>query len=63
MPSGIGNWRRPENSARFVGKRPREEDEPTFGVAGEADNFRIDHREAISRVASNRVAKMGHLYG
>jgi hypothetical protein len=24
MPSGIGSWRRPENSGRFVGRRLRE---------------------------------------
>jgi hypothetical protein len=25
MPRGIGSWRRPANSARFVFRRPREE--------------------------------------
>jgi len=36
-----------ESSARFIGKRPRENDEPAFGVAGEADTFRIaDKNEA-----------------
>ena len=33
MPSGIGSWRRRENSGRFVGGRLREEeaDKPNFG--------------------------------
>jgi hypothetical protein len=35
MPSGIGSWRRPENSARFVVRRPREERRATFTVADE----------------------------
>jgi hypothetical protein len=36
MLSEIGSWRRHENSGRFVGSRPREEeaDKPIFGRSG-----------------------------
>jgi hypothetical protein len=39
MPSGIGSWRRPENSARFVVRRPREERRATFTVADAVVRF------------------------
>src|ERR1700730_7141389 len=41
MPSGIGSWRRSENSARFVVRRPRAERRATFTVADETHNFRV----------------------
>jgi len=37
MPSGIGSWRRRENSARLDASRLREERRATFTVADEMD--------------------------
>ncbi len=49
MPSGIGSWRRPENSARFVVRRPREERRATFTAGEETHNFRVpDHTFGIT---------------
>jgi hypothetical protein len=44
MPSGIGSWRRRENSARLDASRLREERRATFIVADEMVNFRVPDR-------------------
>ena len=42
MRSGIGSWRRPENSAGFVVRQGCEKNEgPCSPLADEMDNFRV----------------------
>src|SRR6185437_6646926 len=56
--AGIGSWRRPENSARFVGRRLREKRRATFTVAGETHNFRVaDNPDAIREASLQRLAR------
>jgi hypothetical protein len=46
MPSKIGSWTRRVNNGRFVGRGGVKNEEPTFRVAVEVDNFQLpDNRE------------------
>jgi hypothetical protein len=47
MPSKIGSWTRRVNNGRFVGRGGVKNEEPTFRVAVEVDNFQLPDQPGV----------------
>lgn len=63
MLSEIGSWRGHENSGRFVGSRPREEeaDKPIFGLGGHSSKHYDVRVDQAGVATSHRRARYGQV--